>query len=273
MENNEYVLNKSAQVSNLEISDSDMNKINKYTLEKLTKDEVFVFKVAMCDNEIDRDYEVFTLKALNDMAKLFVGKTVIKDHTARADNQVARIYATEVVADTTKTTQRGEVYTQLVAHCYMLKTESNKDIIAEIKGGIKKEVSVGFRSEKAVCSICGTDNRKKWCDHYNGKKYEGKLCYFTMEDVTDTYELSFVAVPAQPKAGTVKNYGGERQTSDKQATMSGEIATNEPEEISGNDEMPEENNENVPVNENKALEESINLRVRLVDSFLNANKN
>ena len=30
MENNEFVLNKSAQVSNLEISDSDMNKINKY---------------------------------------------------------------------------------------------------------------------------------------------------------------------------------------------------------------------------------------------------
>lgn len=249
MENNEFVLNKSAQVSNLEISDSDMNKINKYTLEKLSKDEVFVFKVAMCDNEIDRDYEVFTIKALNDMAKLFVGKTVIKDHTARADNQVARIYATEVVADTAKTTQRGEVYTQLVAHCYMLKTETNKDIIAEIKGGIKKEVSVGFRSEKAVCSICGTDNRKTWCDHYNGKKYEGKLCYFTMEDVTDTYELSFVAVPAQPKAGTVKNYGVKKC------------------------EKPEENNENAPETENKALEESMNLKLRLVDSFLNANKN
>ena len=257
MENNEYVLNKSAQVSNLEISDSDMNKINKYTLEKLTKDEVFVFKVAMCDNEIDRDFEVFTIKALNDMAKLFVGKTVIKDHTARADNQVARIYATEVVADTTKTTQRGEVYTQLVAHCYMLKTESNKDIIAEIKGGIKKEVSVGFRSEKAVCSICGTDNRKTWCDHYNGKKYEGKLCYFTMEDVTDTYELSFVAVPAQPKAGTVKNYGVEKCETPVEKSV----------------EKCETPDENVPETENKALEESMNLRMRLVDSFLNANKN
>ena len=140
-----------------------------------------------------------------------------------------------------------------------MNTESNKDIIAEIKGGIKKEVSVGFRSQKAVCSICGTDNRKKWCDHYNGRMYDGKLCYFTMEDITDTYELSFVAIPAQPKAGTVKNYG---VTKDEK-----------PEEISGENEIPEENNENVPETENKALEESINLRVRLVDSFLNANKN
>lgn len=249
MENNEFVLNKSAQVSNVEISDADMNKINKYTLEKLTKDEVFVFKVAMCDNEIDRDYEVFTIKALNELAKLFVGKTVIKDHTARADNQVARIYATEIVSDDSKTTQRGEVYTQLVAHCYMLNTESNKDLIAEIKGGIKKEVSVGFRSQKAVCSICGTDNRKTWCDHYHGKTYDGKLCYFTMEDITDTYELSFVAIPAQPKAGTVKNYGVKKE------------------------EKPEEIPTTEPENENKALEESINLKLRLVDSFLNANKN
>lgn len=253
MENNEFVLNKSAQVSNVEISDADMNKINKYTLEKLSKDEVFVFKVAMCDNEIDRDYEVFTVKALNELAKLFVGKTVIKDHTASADNQVARIYATEVVSDASKSTQRGEVYTQLVAHCYMLNTESNKDLIAEIKGGIKKEVSVGFRSQKAVCSICGTDNRKKWCDHMHGRMYDGKMCYFTMEDITDTYELSFVAIPAQPKAGTVKNYGVVKEE------KSEEIPTTEP--------------ENAPETENKALEESINLRVRLVDSFLNANKN
>ena len=228
----------------------------------MTKDEVFVFKVAMCDNEIDRDFEVFTIKALNDMAKLFVGKTVIKDHTARADNQVARIYACEVVSDATKTTKRDEVYTQLVAHCYMLNTESNKDLIAEIKGGIKKEVSVGFRSQKAVCSICGTDNRKKWCDHYNGRMYEGKLCYFTMEDITDTYELSFVAVPAQPKAGTIKNYGAVRQKCDTGATET-------PEEISGNNEIPEEN----PENNNKAVEESINLKMRLLDSFLIANKN
>lgn len=259
MENNEFVLNKSAQVSNVEISDADMNKINKYTLEKLTKDEVFVFKVAMCDNEIDRDYEVFTIKALNELGKLFVGKTVIKDHTASADNQVARIYATDVVSDPTRETKRGEVYTQLIAQCYMLNTESNKDLIAEIKGGIKKEVSVGFRSQKAICSICGTDNRKTWCDHYHGKMYDGKLCYFTMEDITDTYELSFVAIPAQPKAGTVKNYGV--------------VKEEKPEEISGIVEKPEENIENAPETENKALKESINLKLRLVDSFLNANKN
>lgn len=254
MDEKEFILNKSAQVSNLEVSDSDMNKINKYTLEKLTKDEVFVFKVAMCDNEIDRDYEVFTIKALNELAKLFVGKTVIKDHTARADNQVARIYATDVVSDPTRETKRGEVYTQLIAQCYMLKTESNKDLIAEIKGGIKKEVSVGFRSQKAVCSICGTDNHKKWCDHYNGHTYDGKLCYFTMEDITDTYELSFVAVPAQPKAGTVKNYGGVK----------------EEKQVENDEQQPVEQPEQ---KQNTANEESLNLRVRLLDSFLFANKN
>ena len=33
----------------------------------------------------------------------------------------------------------GDKYTQLKAHCYMVRTDGNKDLIAEIKAGIKKE--------------------------------------------------------------------------------------------------------------------------------------
>ncbi len=51
----------------------------------------------LCDNEVDRVFDQFTLKALQEMQKLFLGKTVIKDHYRRTDGQVARIYATELV--------------------------------------------------------------------------------------------------------------------------------------------------------------------------------
>lgn len=200
---------KSASVESQEVTDAELRAINKLTLTPLTKDEVFTFKLAMCDNEIDRDFEVFPLKTLQDLAKLYVGKTVIKDHRHVADNQVARIYSTELVQNGSKTTKNGELYTQLVAHCYMLNTESNKDLIAEIKGGIKKEVSVGCACGSANCSICGTDNRKDYCPHYWGKMYDGKMCYFKLEDAKDAYEVSFVAVPAQPKAGTTKQYGAD----------------------------------------------------------------
>ena len=40
-----------------------------------------------------------------------------------------------------------------------------------------------------------------------GKYYGGKLCYAVLSDITDAYEWSFVAVPAQRAAGVVKRFG------------------------------------------------------------------
>jgi len=202
------VIMKAAQVSTLAVTDKELNKINKLTLEPLKAEDVFIFKVAMCDNEIDRQSEVFPLASLKKMQKLFVGKTMIKDHMRRSDNQVARIYDTELQSSDNEVTKTNEVYTQLVAHCYMLNSEANKGLIADIKGGIKKEVSVGLRVNKALCSICGTDNAKQWCKHYPGQEYDKQICHFSLEDPNDAYEVSFVAVPAQQRAGTTKNYGG-----------------------------------------------------------------
>ena len=146
------------------------------------------------------------------LRKLFVGKTVIKDHIASADNQVARIYATELV-ETGKTLKNGLPYKQLKAHIYMVRTESNKDLIAEINAGIKKEGSVGFRVSSSICSICGTDNAKTYCRHWPGKTYDKEggpqVCTFRLDGVSDAYEFSLVAVPAQRAAGVSKSYTGE----------------------------------------------------------------
>ena len=148
---------KSAEVQIQDVTDEDLRKINKFTLSPLGAEEVFTFKVTMGDNETDdRNYEPFNLNALKDLKRLYVGKTVIKDHRRTADNQVARIYDTELVTDP-KLTKAGEPFTRLIAKCYMVKTNSNEDLIKEIKAGIKKEVSTGCRPKKMICSICGTD--------------------------------------------------------------------------------------------------------------------
>lgn len=198
-----------------------MKKINKFTLQPLTTEEVFTFKLVMGDNELDdRNYEPFNLNALKDLQKLYIGKTMIKDHKRTADNQIARVYDTELVQDSSKFTGAGEIYTKLIAKCYMLKTESNKDLIAEIKAGIKKEVSTSCRAKHAYCSICGVDNMKNYCSHFWGEEYDTangkKTCYFTLDGAKEAYEVSFVAVPAQPRAGTTKNYGGKEQEAQKQ---------------------------------------------------------
>lgn len=200
------LISKGAEVRSLDVSDSELSKINDLTLAPLEKEDVFVFKVAICDNDIDRQHERFSLKAIEDMAELFIGKPLIKDHDRKADNQIGRIYDTEVIASDEVVTETGEAYTQLVAHCYVLDTDTNKDLIADIKGGIKKEVSVNLRVNKAVCSICGTDNAKVMCAHWWGREYDGQKCHFKLDDPVDAFEVSFVAVPAQAKAGTMKEY-------------------------------------------------------------------
>lgn len=202
---NDNMVSKSSQLENQEITDSDLEKINKYTLKDLTKDDIFVFKVIISDNEVDRDYEVFPLSSLEKMKELFIGKTLIKDHQKKADNQVGRIYDTALVSSTSLT-KNNEIYTQLIAYCYMVKTNSNQDLIKEIEAGIKKEVSVSLSVKNAVCSICGTDNMNNYCDHWWGKEYDGKTCTFSLENPIDAYEVSLVATPANANAGTTKTY-------------------------------------------------------------------
>lgn len=96
----------------------------------------------------------------------------------------------------------------------MVRTESGRDLIAEIEGGIKREVSVGCAVERAVCSICGGDLRTGDCGHRKGQEYGGRLCFANLEGASDAYEFSFVAVPAQPLAGVIKGAG--RHTSLKE---------------------------------------------------------
>ena len=206
------MITKAAHLESQDVTEEELKLINKYALSPLSADEVFTFKSILCDNEVDRQSERFTLKALEDLKKLFIGKTVIKDHSWSANDQVARIYATELLTGG-KTNKSGEPSAQLVAHCYMVKTTSNADLIAEIKGGIKKEGSVGFRASSVICSICGTDNAKSYCRHFPGKSYEKEggpqSCVFTLAGVSDAYEFSLVAVPAQKAAGVRKSYTGE----------------------------------------------------------------
>ena len=182
-----------------------LEQLNKFTRKELTAEEVYIFPVTLCDNEIDRDNERFSVKALEEMAEKFVGVTGIFDHNPKGENQTARIFLTEVVKEN-RSNSLGEPYTYLKGYAYMVKTDSNADLIREIDGGIKKEVSVSCSAEKQICSVCGADKRVKPCHHVKGRKYNGKLCFLTLESISDAYEWSFVAVPAQINAGVTKSF-------------------------------------------------------------------
>lgn len=197
-------IRKEASVLSAGVPDEEqLAAINAFTKSPLTAGEVYCFSVRLCDDLPDRDFERFDTEALRALAALFRGKTGIIDHDWSAERQIARIFDTDVCRD--------GAATYLRAWCYMLRTEKNADLIAQIEGGIKKEVSVGCAMGRATCSVCGQEYGT--CAHRKGERYDGQVCLAVLRDPVDAYEFSFVAVPAQRGAGVLKAAeGGEAMT-------------------------------------------------------------
>lgn len=189
-----------------QVTQQELDLINKYTRRPFSASEVYTFSVVLCDNDIDRDFERFTVEALFEMEKLFAGKTGICDHNPKAQNQRARIYNCFVEAQEGRKTKSGDDYFRLVAKAYMPLCPENETMITQIESGILKEVSVGLATMHRVCSVCGSDSREHFCGHTAGEYYGGKLCYYELSSVSDVYEWSFVAVPAQREAGVIKGF-------------------------------------------------------------------
>ena len=195
----------------------DMELINLYARKPLTAEEVCTFTLRAADTRIDRDFERFDRLALEKMAELYVGKTVITDHTPSAENQCARIYRGYV-----QDAQDGE--SELILCAYM-PNSGNDELMAKLDRGTMKEVSVGCAVTKRTCSVCG--KQYMMCSHQKGKSYKGRQCFFTLSGVTDVYEVSFVAVPAQPAAGVVKcrkSCSTEPDNTDKTAELKRRLA-------------------------------------------------
>ncbi len=184
------------------VTEAQMAAINAQTKATLTTEQVYVFSVRLCDDQVDRDMERFDTAALPELAKMFIGKTGIIDHHWSADAQVARIFETQVVCE------NGVSY--IKAWAYVRRGGQAEEVIADIEAGIKKEISVGCAMGQAVCSVCGGEYGS--CGHQKGEHYDGQACHVILRQPMDAYEFSFVAVPAQRAAGVMKAVGGGKRT-------------------------------------------------------------
>lgn len=209
---------KSARLEKQTLGEKDLALINAQTLREFTADEVYTFRLMACDNRVDRDNERFTDQTLEQLAALYVGRPVLRDHSWSAGMQTARCYAASVEPD-------GDAKC-LVLRCYMPRTDATADTITAIEAGILRECSVGCAVAHAICSICGVDQRESLCKHYPGVEYDGQVCHFDLVGAVDAYEVSLVAVPAQPAAGAIKSkrYGGNEPCTNPEDAWAGEAA-------------------------------------------------
>lgn len=170
--------------------------IHRQTKAALEPEELYVFSLRLCDDQPDRDDERFDTAALPPLAAMLVGKTGLCDHNWSAAEQVARIF------DAAVEQQDGVSYIR--AWAYLLRAHHGQ-LIDEIEGGIRREVSIGCAMASRRCSICGAP--MGGCAHQKGQLYDGQRCVAVLSEPVDAYEFSFVAVPAQPQAGVMKRYG------------------------------------------------------------------
>ncbi len=229
--------------------DSDLKLINEHTINPLSVEDVFVFKVKLCDNDMDRVFDKMTDKFLNNFAEKAKSLTGITNHDWDADGQMSRLYDTEVVEEDGVTNKLGEPYKYVLGKAYTL--TKFKDYIDKISSGLLKETSVSFKSTSEVCSICGKPTHKgpdniAVCDegHTMGETYDGKIAYNSLEDVDDVFEWSLVAVPCQRESGVInKSCDGFK---DAQTKYYNSLKNNDDVEINKNlDTMPSNNNSGV----------------------------
>ena len=187
------------------VTSYDMEQINSYSAKELSSDDVYVFVIQLCDNDVDKDNERFPVESLFILKQLYVGKTGIIDHTyPNCKNTTMRILSCEVDYVSDKVTSVGEPYYRLLARAYIVKNEYTNEVIEKIESGKIHNVSIGCSVRRSVCSICHNDINSSLCDHLKGRQYNNKLCFVELTDPVEAYEFAFVVEP-KPKKG-ITNY-------------------------------------------------------------------
>ena len=59
---------------------AQLETINSQAKSKLEAEQVYVFSLRLCDDQVDRDGERFDTGALPHLAKMFIGNTGMVDH-------------------------------------------------------------------------------------------------------------------------------------------------------------------------------------------------
>jgi len=174
----------------------DMKIVQRYALKELQPEEVAVFRMNLCNDQIDRHESRFPVKELRTINRLVVGKPTMVNHDMHSLPR-GRFFRSQLTtgATTTHAATKATDVTFVQPDTYMLRTPGNDEFIRHIEAGIYSGTSIGFEFEYPECSICNEDFRG--CPHWPGQEYEGERCHYIMHDVVDVFEGSIVPLGSQ----------------------------------------------------------------------------
>lgn len=150
-------------------------------------EDYYVFKIILCNNDVDKDRDRFSIPALYQIRDMAIGKNGILDTMPSKENKsnIARIFDCSVEYDKGKTTIDGEPLLYVQAYAFLDKRISDGcgAIAQKIKEGFYNEVSIG-------CSIYES-HKVGLFDSELAPEYEITV----IDSITDLYEWSIVQKP------------------------------------------------------------------------------
>lgn len=171
----------------LQASDSTMAAINALTLRALTPEQVAVFSLDICNDQIDKHNSRFPQEELQRINSMIPGRPFMERHDLRGTLPRGTFFRSQLSSHDGMISVRPDVF--------ILRTEDNDGFIANIEGGVYRETSIGISFAFPQCSICSKDLRE--CRHVPGREYEGAQCHYAMRDVKEVIEGSVVPAGSQ----------------------------------------------------------------------------
>ena len=178
-------------------SAEDIAAINEHTLSPITAEDVAVFRMDLCNDQIDRHISRFPIEELQRISEdLIVGKPLMELHdmpshglfgSNRGSQPVGKFFRSQVVKENGTVSVRPDVF--------LLRGHGDDDLIAKIDAGIAAGTSISFELDRPECSSCGCDIRD--CAHMPGEDVDGELCHVILREVTDVFEGSIVPLGSQ----------------------------------------------------------------------------
>ena len=154
---------------------------------------------------VTRNFTYYSAECLKNSVPYWTSpyeKPVIMHHKDKDGVQIGRIKSVEFT-EQTKPGLPGLIFTCNIG---------DEAGIKGVKNGTLSTVSIGAIVHKATCSICGQDIATEGeCEHKRGRHYDDKLCYWIMDEM-EPKELSYVIVPSDKYANTIKLYKPQKKS-------------------------------------------------------------
>lgn len=146
--------------SGLEITPEILAKINKYTLDPLTTEMVYVRKYIMAHNGVDRDRERFPEILLEDFTKTLPGKSFMTVHNKQElpvglyfdayTEEMTKERFKELTKEDINLPENVNTAKVLWGLVYLLKEDFNDKIIKNINAGVYRHASIGFKASDLI---------------------------------------------------------------------------------------------------------------------------